>query len=135
MQDTESNLESNILRYIINSKRNEPVLNVVLNSSQEMLWVYGHAKNVLSKLPEQPMTLNYNAKIIVDAKENTKAIFDSVNADNEFYPENPTKTTIKFDNKIKISIESDQLSHLRANLNSTLRLIQASNDSIESVKV
>ncbi|MDX1595341.1 MAG: KEOPS complex subunit Pcc1 [Nitrosopumilaceae archaeon] len=81
------------------------------------------------------MTLNYNAKIIVDAKENTKAIFDSINTDNEFYPENPTKTQIKFDKKIKILIESDQLSHLRANLNSTLRLIQASNDSIESVKV
>lgn len=81
------------------------------------------------------MMSNYNAKIIVDAKENTKAIFDSINTDNEFYPENPTKTQIKFDKKIKISIESQQLSHLRANLNSTLRLIQASNDSIESVKV
>ena len=81
------------------------------------------------------MTLNYNAKIIVDAKENTKAIFDSINTDNEFYPENPTKTQIKFDKKITILIESDQLSHLRANLNSTLRLIQASNDSIESVKI
>lgn len=81
------------------------------------------------------MTLNFNAKIIVDAKENTKAIFDSINTDNEFYPENPTKTKIEYDKKIKISIQSTQLSHLRANLNSTLRLIQASNDSIESVKL
>ena len=68
-------------------------------------------------------------------KENTKAIFDSVNTDNEFYPENPVKTEIKFDKKLTISVESDQLSHLRANLNSTLRLIQASHDSIESVKI
>ena len=81
------------------------------------------------------MTLKFSAKITVDAKEKTKAIFDSVNTDNDFYPENPVKTEIKFDEKIIISVESDHLPHLRANLNSTLRLIQASNDSIESVKI
>ena len=81
------------------------------------------------------MTLNFSAKIIVDAKDKTKAIFDSVNTDNEFYPENPVKTQITFDEKITIAVESDQLTHLRANLNSTLRLIQASYDSIESVKI
>jgi KEOPS complex subunit Pcc1 len=81
------------------------------------------------------MTLNFSAKIIVDAKDKTKAIFDSVNTDNEFYPENPVKTQIIFDEKITIAVESDQLTHLRANLNSTLRLIQASYDSIESVKI
>ena len=81
------------------------------------------------------MTLNYSAKIIVDAKDKTKAIFDSVNTDNEFYPENPVKTKIDFDKKLTISVESNHLPHLRANLNSTLRLIQASYDSIESVKI
>jgi len=81
------------------------------------------------------MTLKFSAKITVDAKEKTKAIFDSVNTDNDFYPENPVKTEIKFDDKLTISVESDHLPHLRANLNSTLRLIQASNDSIESVKI
>jgi KEOPS complex subunit Pcc1 len=81
------------------------------------------------------MTLNFSAKIIVDAKDKTKAVFDSVNTDNEFYPENPVKTQITFDEKITIAVESDQLTHLRANLNSTLRLIQASYDSIESVKI
>ncbi|MDH3313295.1 MAG: KEOPS complex subunit Pcc1 [Nitrosopumilus sp.] len=81
------------------------------------------------------MTLNFSAKITVDAKDKTKAIFDSVNTDNEFYPENPVKTKIKFDEKIDISVESEQLTHLRANLNSTLRLIQVSYDSIESVKI
>ncbi len=81
------------------------------------------------------MTLKFSAKITVDAKDNTKAIFDSVNTDNKFYPENPVKTEIKFDEKLTISVESDHLPHLRANLNSTLRLIQASNDSIESVKI
>ncbi len=81
------------------------------------------------------MTLNFSAKITVDAKDKTKAIFDSVNTDNEFYPENPVKTKMVFNKKIEISAESQQLAHLRANLNSTLRLIQASYDSIESVKI
>ena len=81
------------------------------------------------------MTLKFSAKITVDAKDKTKAIFDSVNTDNEFYPENPVKTQIKLDKKMTISVESEHLPHLRANLNSTLRLIQASNETIESVKI
>jgi KEOPS complex subunit Pcc1 len=81
------------------------------------------------------MTLNYSAKITVDAKDKTNAIYDSVNTDNEFYPENPVKTEIEFDETLTILVESDHLPHLRANLNSTLRLIQASYDSIESVKI
>ena len=81
------------------------------------------------------MTLNYSAKITVDAKDKTTAIYDSVNTDNEFYPENPVKTKIKLDKKLVIFAETDQITHLRANLNSTLRLIQASYDSIESVKI
>ena len=79
------------------------------------------------------MTLNFNAKILVDAKDKSKAIFDSINTDNKFYPENPTKTKMLFDKHIEINIESNHIPHLRANLNSTLRLIQASYDSIESV--
>jgi len=81
------------------------------------------------------MTLRFSAKIIVDAKDKTKAIFDSIDTDNRFYPENPVKSKMEFDKKIIISAESEHLTHLRANLNSTLRLIQASHDSIESVKI
>jgi KEOPS complex subunit Pcc1 len=81
------------------------------------------------------MTLNYSAKITVDAKDKTNAIYDSVNTDNEFYPENPVKTKITLDEKLIISAETDQITHLRANLNSSLRLIQVSYDSIESVKI
>lgn len=81
------------------------------------------------------MTLKFSAKITVDAKDKTKAVYDSVNIDNEFYPENPVKTKIKFDKTLDITVESQHLPHLRANLNSTLRLIQASYDSIESVKI
>lgn len=81
------------------------------------------------------MISSFNAKIIVDAKEKTKAIFDSISTDNKFYPENPTKTNMILNKKITILIASDHIPHLRANLNSTLRLIQASYDSIESVKI
>jgi len=81
------------------------------------------------------MTLNFDVKIIIDAKEKTRSIFESLKTDNKFYPENPTNTKISINDKMIISIESKQISHIRANLNSTLRLIQASYDSIESVKI
>jgi KEOPS complex subunit Pcc1 len=81
------------------------------------------------------MMSKYNAKIEIFAKEKTKSIFASIQTDNKFYSESPTKTTMSFDKKIIISIDAHELSHLRANLNSILRLVQASNDSIESVKI
>ncbi len=80
------------------------------------------------------MMLKFKVNITVDAKEKTNSIFESINTDNKFYPENPTTTNISLRDGILISIESTQLSQLRANLNSTLRLIQTSHDSIESVK-
>ena len=81
------------------------------------------------------MTLVFNAKIEIDAGKETKAVFDSINIDNKFYPENPTKTEMFYDDRITILIESNQLSHLRANLNSCLRLIQTSYDSIKSLNI
>ncbi|MDE1728024.1 MAG: CTAG/PCC1 family protein [Thaumarchaeota archaeon] len=78
---------------------------------------------------------NYNAKIEISAGKRTKSIFHSVETDNKFYDENPTKTNFLLDKKIMIMIDAQEISHLRANLNSTLRLVQASNDSIESVKI
>ncbi len=81
------------------------------------------------------MTLNFSTKIEFSADKYTKSIFNSVSTDNKFYPENPTKTKISYNDKIIIKINSDQIPHLRANLNSTLRLIQASYESINSVKI
>ena len=79
---------------------------------------------------------HFSATIEVSAKDKTKAIFDSISIDNKFYPENPTKTTVSLKkNILDISINTDELPHLRANLNSMLRLIQASYDSVESVKL
>ena len=81
------------------------------------------------------MTSNFNAVIEIDAEEKTNAIFDSVNIDNKFYPENPTKTEISCGDKITILIEAEQLAQMRANLNSSIRLIQTSYDSIKSVDI
>ena len=81
------------------------------------------------------MTSNCNAKIEILAGKKTEAIFKSLETDNKFYDENPTKTKISHDKKIIILIDAQEISHLRANLNSTLRLVQASNDSLESVKI
>ena len=131
----ELNSVNNIPKFILHSKNLELVLSVAQKNLLGMPLEYGPVKNVVSKLQEQHMISAFNAKILVDSKENTTAIFDSINTDNEYYPENPTKTKMSLNEKIEISIESEHISHLRANLNSTLRLIQASYDSIESVKI
>ncbi len=81
------------------------------------------------------MTSNYSAKIQISAGKKTKAIFKSLEIDNNFYEENPTRTKMSYDKEITILIDAQEISHLRANLNSTLRLVQASNDSLESVKI
>ena len=81
------------------------------------------------------MISSFNVKIEIDAEEKTNAIFDSVNVDNKFYPENPAKTEMFCSDKITILIESNQLAQIRANLNSSIRLIQTSYDSIESVDI
>lgn len=79
---------------------------------------------------------NYKAKIEISAGKQTRSVFDSLETDNKFYNENPTKTNFSLDDrKITITIDAQEIQHLRANLNSTLRLVQASNDSIESVKI
>ena len=77
----------------------------------------------------------FNTKIEIDAEEKTDAVFNSVNIDNKFYPENPTKTEMYCGDKITILIESNQLAQMRANINSCIRLIQTSYDSIESVDI
>ena len=81
------------------------------------------------------MMSSFSAKIEIDAEEKTNAIFDSVSVDNKFYPENPTKTEMFCSDKITILIESNQLAQIRANLNSSIRLIQTSYNSIESVDI
>ena len=81
------------------------------------------------------MMSKFSAKIQISADKKTKSIFESLQTDNKFYSENPTKTKMLLHKEITILIEAQELSHLRANMNSTLRLVQASHDSLESVKI
>ncbi len=81
-------------------------------------------------------TLNFNVQIIYDALDKTHAIFNSVDIDNKYHPEHATKTNITLVNDImNITINSSHIQHVRANLNSILRLMQASFDSLESIKI
>ena len=63
---------------------------------------------------------NYKVIIEITAGNRTKAIFNSIETDNQFYDENPTKTNFSLDRTITILIEAQEISHIRANLNSTL---------------
>lgn len=82
------------------------------------------------------MTLKFNVQIMYDAFDKTPAIFNSVNTDNMYYPEHDTKTKIKLVHDImNIDINSPYIQHIRANLNSTLRLIQASFNALEAIKI
>lgn len=76
----------------------------------------------------------FSAEISADADSSTRAVFDSIQADEKFYPDNPVTTRMELAGAIRIRVMSDNLAHLRANINSTLRLIGAAHDSIESVK-
>ena len=86
------------------------------------------------------MTSRYSATLTVDASKRTRAIFESISTDESFYPENPVITKIHLDDDstdgvMIIIVESDNLAHLRANLNATLRLIKACYNAIESTDV
>ncbi|MCY3853895.1 MAG: KEOPS complex subunit Pcc1 [Thaumarchaeota archaeon] len=82
------------------------------------------------------MTLNFNVHVIYDALDKTKAIFDSISTDSKFYPEQETKTKITIGNHILLAnIDSSHIQHVRANLNTLLRLMQACFDSLESIKI
>ena len=81
----------------------------------------------------------YSATIVVDASDpdEAAAIYESIRADESFYPENPVETSVVMEEvgRLVVTSKSGNLAHLRANLNSTLRLIQACHTSIvESVK-
>ncbi len=78
------------------------------------------------------MTSSFEARITVARTERAQAIFDSISTDEKFYPENPTRTRMRLAGDIIIEIESGQISHMRANLNSTLRLVLACHEAIGS---
>lgn len=76
------------------------------------------------------MTSRFSARITVEAGERTDAVFESLHADNRFYPENPARTEVRPGTPMEITIDAGHLPHLRAAVNSTLRLVEAGYESI-----
>ena len=69
----------------------------------------------------------FSARITIEAPGRAQAIFDSLGADvsgNRIQLEGDT---------VRIDMDAGRLPHLRANLNSTLRLVQACDETLESV--
>lgn len=75
---------------------------------------------------------NFSAEITVEAGDATNAVFESILADDAFYPENPARTEFYNDGRILVIARSDQIQHLRANINSTLRLVQVGYEAIRA---
>lgn len=88
------------------------------------------------------MTSRYSARIRVDAGDRAPAILAAVGADARFHPESgqeavrvsagaaPGGAPSGAAQSVGIDIGADQLPHLRAGVNSTLRLVQAAYESI-----
>ena len=82
------------------------------------------------------MTSNFNATISFIADDLINSVFNSIKIDNDFYPEHITKTSISLSNDIlNVSIDAQYIQHFRASINTILRLIKVSHDSIKSVKI
>ena len=73
----------------------------------------------------------FEAHIKADAGERTWAIYESIKTDNEFYPENPSDTDISYDGSLDITVHSESLPHLRANVNSLIGLLRVCEKSLD----
>ncbi|WOV93150.1 MAG: KEOPS complex subunit Pcc1 [Candidatus Nitrosoabyssus spongiisocia] len=81
------------------------------------------------------MTLNFKVDISINTRAYSKSISDSLKTDEKYYLENPTKTNISHTgDTVHIGITSNHLPHMRASVNSILRLAQVSFDTLESTK-
>ena len=78
------------------------------------------------------MTSRFSARITIDAGPRNDAIYESVLADGRYY-DGPDHTTVLLNRHVRIDVSADRISHLRAGINSVLRLAQAADEAIESV--
>jgi KEOPS complex subunit Pcc1 len=78
------------------------------------------------------MTSRFSARITIQAGPRNDAIYSAVSADGLYY-EGPDHVRISLEDGVRIDISADRISHLRAGVNSALRLAQAADDSIQSV--
>ena len=78
------------------------------------------------------MTSRFSAEIVIDAGPHTEAVFKSIQVDNSYY-DGPDTVDISLDGVIRITVSADRVSHLRAGINSVLRLAKTGSESLESV--
>ena len=97
---------------------------MVRESLEGRYWVYGGVLNVNTPLQAELMTSakSLNATIEIRTK-NSKIVFSALKPDMIYSNERNTNITIA-GNTVIITITSDQISDLRASLNSYLRLLR-----------
>ena len=78
------------------------------------------------------MTSRYKTDIVIDAGPYTKSVYESILVDNEYY-DGPDSIDISYDDgSIKITVTAHRLAHIRAGINSILRLVQAAHDTLST---
>lgn len=78
------------------------------------------------------MTSRYRTDIVIDAGQYTKSVYESILVDNEYY-DGPDAIDISYNDKsIKITVTAKRLAHMRAGINSILRLVQAAHDTLRT---
>lgn len=78
------------------------------------------------------MTSKYRTDIVIDAGQYTKSVYESILVDNEYY-DGPDSIEISYDaGSIKITVTAQRLAHMRAGINSILRLVQAAHDTLST---
>ena len=78
------------------------------------------------------MTSRFSANITIQAGPRNRAIHDAVYADARYY-EGPDNIRMHLGDAINVSVSADSITHLRAGVNSVLRLAAAADDSIKSI--
>lgn len=78
------------------------------------------------------MTSRFSARISIDAGSRNGAIYGAVSADGRYY-DGPDHIRVSLNDRVDIEVSADRISHLRAGVNSVLRLAHAADCAIESV--
>ena len=87
------------------------------------------------------MTSNYKTDIVIRAGSYTESIYKSILVDNQYYTGPPDSINITYDNNdddsgngsITITVTAGRVAHMRAGINSILRLAQVSHDTLKTL--
>ena len=85
------------------------------------------------------MTSNYKTDIVIRAGRYTESIYKSILVDNQYYT-GPDSINVTYDNNddsgngsITITVTASRVAHMRAGINSILRLAQVSHDTLKTL--